>query len=628
MGTVNVQGVCKQFGGQIVLDQATVEFHSGETVGLVGPNGAGKSTLFKIIEGEMQPDLGTVTCSRGMELGYLSQESDLDPNKGLRDEVMGAFEHLFAMEKRLHDLSDRMAAGEAVLDEYDRLQHRFDAAGGYDHEQRLNQVLGGLGFGPEEYGLPVSAMSGGQRSRASLAKLLLQDSQFLLLDEPTNHLDIDAVRWLERFLVGHRGGAVVISHDRYLLDRLATRIVELEKHRLVTYPGNYSNYVKTRELRLLTQGRQFEKDREFIEKERAFINKHMAGQRTKEAQGRRTRLERRIGNGEFVLEKPAESRRVKFDFDEGLELDGPVLRADGLAKAYDDKQLFRDLNIRLDSGMRLCITGPNGVGKSTLLKVVMDQVERDDGEFEFHRRANIGYYAQDATELKEEQTVVDAIREVRPEFSEERTRTLLGAFRFSEERVFKKLGQLSGGERSRVRLVKLLLSSPNVLILDEPTNHLDIGSREALEQALADYKGTIIAVSHDRYFLDRTADRLLVMRPEGCRTFAGNYSDYIGQLEREQQVQTKAKQQNQRGKKNQRREKRREESPFDRMTIAEIETVIMEREEVVAEINERFADPEVHKNREKTVSLSAELEVARAELLAAEQAWSERADES
>lgn len=628
MGTVNVQGVCKQFGGQIVLDQATVEFHTGETVGLVGPNGAGKTTLFKIIEGEMKPDLGTVTRSKGMELGYLSQESDLDPDGTLRKEVMGAFDHLFTMEKRLHDLSDRMAAGEAVMDEYGRLQHQFDAAGGYDYEQRLDQVLGGLGFGPEEYDLAVSAMSGGQKSRAALAKLLLRDSTFLMLDEPTNHLDIDAVRWLEKFLANHRGGAVIISHDRYLLDRLATRIVALESHRLVTYPGNYSNYVQVKELRSLTQGRQFEKDREFIEKERDFINKHMAGQRTKEAQGRRTRLERRIADGEFVLEKPTASRKVKFEFDDGLELDGPVLRADGLAKAYDDKQLFSDLNIRLDSGQRLCITGPNGVGKSTLLKVVQDLVERDAGTFEFHRRAHIGYYAQDAAELNEEQTVVEAIREIKPVYSEEQARTLLGAFHFTEERVFKRLGQLSGGERSRVRLIRLLLRSPNVLILDEPTNHLDIASREALEQALSDYTGTIIAVSHDRYFLDRTADRLMVMRPEGCRTYTGNYSDYIEVIEQEQRAQTKEKQQSQKKKRDDRKAARREESPFDRMTVEEIEMVIMEREAAVAEINERFADPEMLKDRDKTVALTEELESAKAELAAAEEAWGERADQA
>ncbi len=628
MGTVSVQGVCKQFGGQIVLDQVSIEFHSGEIVGLVGPNGAGKSTLFKIIEGELQPDLGKVTWSKGMDLGYLAQETSFDPSAGLRDVVTTAFDHIFAMEKKLHDLSDRMAAGEDVMAHYDRLQHQFEAAGGYDYEQRLDQVLGGLGFGPQDEDLKVSAMSGGQKSRVALAKLLLRESRFLMLDEPTNHLDIDAVRWLEKFLAGHRGGAVIISHDRYLLDRLVSRVVELENHRLVSYSGNYTNYVQTKELQLLTQGRQFEKDREFIEKEQAFIAKHMAGQRTKEAQGRRTRLERRMADGEFVMDKPTENRKVKFEFDEGLSLDGPVLRADGLAKAYDEKQLFSDLTIRLDSGQRLGITGPNGVGKSTLLKIVQDLVEKDAGEFEFHRKAHIGYYAQDAGGLKEDQLVVDAIREIRPVFSEEQARTLLGAFHFTEERVFKKLGQLSGGEQSRVRLLRLLLTSPNVLIFDEPTNHLDIASREALEQALADYEGTIIAVSHDRYFLDRVADRLLVMRPGVCRTYTGNYSAYIEEVEREQQEQNKQKKKSQAKKNEQRKAERRKESPFDRMTIDEIETVIMEREALVAELNERFADPEVMKDREKTMALSDELAAAKADLAEAEDAWSERAEQA
>ncbi len=635
MGSISVQGVSKQFGSQVVLDNVSIDLHAGRTVGMVGPNGAGKTTLFKIIAGIMSPDLGTVTRSKGVQIGYLAQEPEVDSANTVHDEVSSVFAGLFALERRLHDLSEQMATTtdsdilQELMTQYDRVSAQFDAAGGYTHEQRIAEILGGLGFSNDDWSLPVSVLSGGQRCRLALAKLLLQDRQMLLLDEPTNHLDIDAVRWLEKFLAGHHGGAVIISHDRYLLDRLADSIIEVDNRHLTTYPGNYTNYSKTKSLRHLTQQRQFEKDAEFIEKERAFIAKHLAGQRTKEAQGRRARLERRIKDGEFVLEKPESRRQVRFTFTGNVLESGTVCRVDELAKSYDDKKLFSDLSLQVDAGKRLGITGPNGTGKTTLLRILLSSVPADKGEFTFHSQSNIGYYAQDAEGLDCSKLVIDEIRAADGALTEQEARSLLAGFNFRGDDVFKGVSSLSGGEQSRIRLMKLLMSDPNVLILDEPTNHLDVASREALEEALTDFPGTIITVSHDRYFLDKIVDQLIVIRPEGHERCLGNYSDYI-RLQDDRKAQIAAKNNvTQKGKVENTRKStgKKGNSPasrFDAHKIEELEELIVKLEDRLADMTARFADPGLAKNPEALARQQNEFDICKAELSEAEQVWNER----
>jgi len=355
MGTIRFQNVAKQFGGQIVLADVTLELHSGQSTALVGANGAGKTTLFRLITGAQTPDSGTVTCSRGLDVGYLAQEPEVRGDVTLRAAVTEAFTELIALEQKLHALAEQMAAEHDSpeladhMAEYDRINARFEAAGGYGFEQRVDEILGGLGFAKSDYELPVRVLSGGQKCRAALAKLLLQERQFLLLDEPTNHLDIDAVRWLEKFLANYHGGAVIISHDRYLLDRVAERTIEVANARATSYTGNYSRYVETRELHRKTQARQYEKDKAFIEKERAYIAKHLAGQRTRQAQGRRTRLERQLAAGELTTSLPGADRRaaaLRFD---DVDISGQegkeIVRVDGLAKAFGEKRLFADLSL-------------------------------------------------------------------------------------------------------------------------------------------------------------------------------------------------------------------------------------------------------------------------------------------
>ncbi|GMU22342.1 MAG: ABC transporter ATP-binding protein [Phycisphaerae bacterium] len=637
MAAVNIQSVTRQFGTQVVLEDVSLELQAGEVTGLVGANGSGKTTLFRLVTGELQPDVGTVTRSRGLEIGYLKQEPEVTPERTLHDEVGSVFENLLALEAKLHDLSEEMAAAHddavrlaELMAAYERVNAQFIAAGGHTFEARLNEILGGLGFMPADYALPMAVLSGGQKCRAALAKLLLQDRPFLLMDEPTNHLDIDAVRWLEKFLAGHHGGAVIISHDRYLLDRLCERIVEVERRRVFSYPGNYTNFVKTRKLRELTLARQYEKDKAFIEKERDYYARyHAAGERGKQAKGRITRLERQLEAGELVTDAPQARRTLKLSFDRVDARGGTVLRCDELNMAFGDKKLFAGLTLEIRSGERFGITGPNGTGKSTLLRILLGQVEPLAGAVKYDVRRSVGYYAQEPAALDPKRNIVDEIRSHRPDLSEQEARSLLGAYLFRGDDVFKPLGLLSGGEQSRVRLATLILQSPEVLVLDEPTNHLDIPSREALEEQLEEFGGTVIVVSHDRYFLDRIVDRLLVLRPEGWRVHNGNYSSYIAEVERQRESGSKADGERKKGARpsGPGARPRRPSSRFDRMSLEQIEALIIQREDLLAELNEKFGDPNIYKDPPALAELNTQLAGVKAELAELNAAWEERVEE-
>ncbi len=630
MGLVALHSVTRQFGGRVVLDDVTVELSTGETVGIVGPNGAGKSTMFRLILGELTPDMGAVRRSRGLEIGHLPQDPQLDPNRSLHDEVLSAYAPVLALEQRMHELSERMthaAPGDdldALMREYDRVNAEFLAAGGYTIEQRVKEVLCGVGFAERDFTLPTAALSGGQRCRTALAKLLLEPDAYLLLDEPTNHLDMTAVAWLERFLASRPGGAAIVSHDRYLLDRVAQRIVEVDRGKIRSYPGNYSNYVQSRERNRLTQVRQFEKDREFIAKEKDFIARHMAGQRSKEARGRRTRLERQLADGELTLERPVERRKFEFDFDADVDEGRVVIEAIGLSKSYGPRTLFSGVSLKLGSKHRMGIIGPNGVGKSTLLKIITGALTPDAGTVRIDGRARTAYFTQDASDLDPEQTVLGSVLAVRPDLDEARARSLLGHFLFSGEDVFKPAGRLSGGEQSRVRLVRMILSHPNVLILDEPTNHLDIRAREALEDALSDFPGAILAVSHDRYFLDRIADRIFEMQPESCRLIQGNYSDYSRVAEAEASERARAARE-ERARPGEPRAQRPAEKRSKRK-LAEIEDELARVSKEIDAIHEQFADPGVYKDGPRMAALRAELDRCQARSAELESLWFEAAE--
>ena len=638
MSALELQGVSKQYGTQIVLDDVSLVVHPNERIGLIGANGAGKTTLFRIMAGLLPPDLGQVICGRRVSIGMLHQEPSVDAANTLHDEVVSVFSELSDLEHRIQEVSDRLAraaeAGESVeslMAEFDRLHHRFDAAGGHAIQVRTNEILGGLGFTQEDHARSIGQLSGGQRCRAALAKLLLQDKDLLLLDEPTNHLDIDAVRWLEKFLCQHAGSAIIISHDRYLLDRLCTRIVELERRSVFSYPGNYSRFAETKNLRLLSEERQFEKDKAFIKKEQAFIAKHMAGQRTKEAQGRRKRLERRLAADEFVTETAASSSAMRLTFGDGNTTGSDFIRCDDLGMAFDDKRLFSGLSFQVPPGERLAITGPNGTGKTTLFRIIMGELEPVSGTLDIPPSLRIGYYAQEGKHLDPSKTVLQHIRSAREGFDELQARSFAARFLFTGENVFKEIGTLSGGEQSRVRLAALLLSGPDVLILDEPTNHLDIPSREVLEEALLEFSGSIIVISHDRYFLDRVAQRLLVIRPEGHVIHSGNYSSYIEFLEqdrarRESESRKKSKEKSE-ARKPKEKPARSTSSRFDAMSVEDLEAMVIDLECKLSDIQEKFGDPAIYKNPEELETLQEEQAFLEQELSEVDQAWQERAEE-
>jgi ATP-binding cassette subfamily F protein 3 len=531
----------KSYGAHDVLRGVNMQANPGDRIGLVGRNGAGKTTIFRIVTQAEEPDRGKLTRARGLKIGLLEQQPFFSGSSTVREEALSVFTRFRETEKQMASLEHLMAEAsgeqlEEALHTYSDLRHRYEMEGGFTYEPRAESVLIGLGFRKDEFGRPVTELSGGQKARLALAKLLLSEPDLLLLDEPTNHLDIDAVEWLEEFLADYPSAFMIVSHDRFLLDKTAARIIEVDNGRATAYPGNYSDYFKQREERLLTQLRQYEQQQELIARTEEFIRRNIAGQKTKQAKARRNMLERldrveavRHGRvGEFAaLDQPLGEVRPRVS--------SFVLTVLDLEVGYAGKAIAGPVSTQLRRGERLGIIGPNGSGKSTFLKTVIGGIEPVAGEFIWGANVSIGYYDQELTQLDLSNTVFHELqavalglgaRETGGVSIEERLRTYLGRFLFVGDEVFKQVSKLSGGERGRLALAKLIYSRPNVLVLDEPTNHLDILSREALESALEEYAGTIICVSHDRYFLDRIATEILHFESGSVTHFAGSYSEY------------------------------------------------------------------------------------------------------
>jgi ATP-binding cassette subfamily F protein 3 len=503
------------FSGRRVLDAASLNLHEGETVGLIGANGSGKTTLLRIIAGAAQPDSGRVDRRKELRIGFMEQEPDLRSDISLHDAALSAFADLLDTERRMREL-EREIAGAAADQRHDRLrqlgalQARFEHAGGYEHESRTEAALMGMGFTRDEFARPVSVLSGGERTRLVLARLLLRDADLLLLDEPTNHLDLAGIEWLETYLrKKFRGAALIVSHDRLFLDRTVTKVLDLDAGRVKEYPGNYTQYAGQKALHRLEQTRQYQEQRAFIEKEEDFIRRYHAAQRGREARGRQKRLDRieRIA-------APTHHRKIAVRFQPRRESGEICIRAEGLSKGYGELPLFRDLDLEVARGERVAIIGPNGSGKTTLLKILLGETEPDGGTLYVGHNVSFGCLEQEPAGLNSDQTVLEAVWARDRKQDEVAVRSLLGRFLFSgDDAVGKRLRDLSGGERTRVALAGLMVDRPNALLLDEPTNHLDIPSREALEAALESYGGTLIMVSHDRYFINRLAQKLLVLDP-------------------------------------------------------------------------------------------------------------------
>ncbi|HKQ49266.1 MAG TPA: ABC-F family ATP-binding cassette domain-containing protein [Phycisphaerae bacterium] len=635
MSAVSIQGVVKSYGGHVVLDGVSLDLHKGEKVGLIGANGSGKTTLFKLIVGAEKPDRGDIAVSAGTTIGYLPQEPQLPEDAPLIEAVGAVFEEHRQLEAELailsHDISaahDR-AQGGNLFEKYDRLRARFEAGGGYDYEIRLREVLGGLGFAPEEYQQSVSQLSGGQKCRAALARLLLEEADFLLLDEPTNHLDIDATRWLERHLALHRGGAVIISHDRYLLDRVVTKIVEVEDKRVSVYPTNYTNYAQAKRLRLLQAQRDFEKQDAWLAHQRDYIDRsRYAKDSAKQARGRQKYLDRMEADGRILKKPKGDTAAMKLRLKSDERGGDMVIRCEKATKAFGDVVLIRDLDFEMTRGEKIGIIGPNGVGKTTLLRMLLGQTPPTGGKVRLFENLRVGYYDQEHRDLDESLTVLEAVRAVRPEMSEGQARSFLALFLFRGEEVFKRVGSLSGGEQSRVLLARLVWQSPQMLILDEPTNHLDIPAREALEEALTHYTGSILAVSHDRYFLDRVAERLLVLVERGRHELiAGSWSAYatiLAQREEASRAEEARRREELREKQRHAADsgpKKKSRSKYAAKKVEEIEERIMAAESRMKELETAFADPALMKDADRAKALHAEYDALRAELAALNAEW-------
>jgi len=604
------------FESQVIFDHLDLKIYPAEKIGLVGSNGCGKTTLLKMILGIIQADAGDIHQRKGLRIGYLPQEPVFSGEKTVLEELHAGAQEILNLQKRMHDAAEALShfSGDelnSAMQQYERLSSEFEIAGGYKYETKIKEIAAGLGLQEKHYLLKTTQLSGGQLSRLGLARVLLADANLLLLDEPTNHLDWDATLWLEKFLKNFNGAAMIVSHDRFLLDRLVCKIVEITDNKANVFTGNYSTYRKEKERRDLELERQYEQRTEFIEKTRDFIVRNINRKGSKKvAQGRQTRLDKLLKANPDFLEKARHTRELSFKFAEvenrGKRVDAAV-NCKNLTKSFGSLTLFENLSFEIMTSQRTGIIGPNGMGKTTLLKLALGQIEPTAGKITIKPSLSVGYLDQAGAELDSENTVLEEAMSVIPEMLPEQMRRRLGAFLFVKDDAFKKVADLSGGERNRLALCKLVLSEPEVLILDEPTNHLDIPSIEALENALADYTGTIIIISHDRFFLDRTVQRLIVLGADELGKMApgkfefidgsfGRYAELLEQRALEQEMKKESA-----SPKKSKQDKPRKTTPpelkqFNGWKVEKIEQAIEETEAKIKELHESFGNEKIYKD--------------------------------
>lgn len=528
-------GITKAFGENTIVTDGSFHIEDHEKVALVGPNGAGKSTLLKMIVGELSPDHGDVILTKGKTLGYLAQHQDMSGSATIYEEVRLAKADLIEMERQIRSIEQELPAleGEALsarLETYNRLMAEFERQNGYAYESEITGVLKGLGFTEDDFSKPVSTLSGGQKTRVSLGKLLLTKPDILLLDEPTNHLDLTSIAWLETYLLNYQGAVLIVSHDRYFLNRVVTKVLEIELGQLSTYLGNYATYAEKKQQVREARLKEYLKQQQEIKHQEAVIEKLRSFNREKSirrAESREKMLEKMT-----PVEKPMEvNTQIQLTLEPSCISGNDVLKVEHLSKSFPNQTLFQDISFEIKRGEHVAIIGDNGTGKTTLLKILNEVLPADGGTFILGTNVHIGYYDQEHHVLNMEKTIFDEISDAYPSLTGTRIRNMLAAFLFTGDDVFKRIKDLSGGERGRVSLAKLMLSEANFLILDEPTNHLDITSKEILEKALNDYTGTILYVSHDRYFINQTATRILDLVNQTFVNYIGNYDYYLEKKE-------------------------------------------------------------------------------------------------
>ena len=637
---LQVNQLTKYFAADLILTNIKFEIQNHDRVALVGRNGAGKSTLLKIIAGQESHDSGEIIRPKGTSIGYLAQNTGLQSTMSIWDEMLNVFAHLQNMEKDLRRLENHMSDQEfltnpaeydRILKEYDFLQVQFKEKGGYQYEADIRSVLHGLNFQSFDYSTKISTLSGGQKTRLALAKLLLTRPDILILDEPTNHLDIDTLAWLEQYLQGYDGSILIVSHDRYFLDKVVNQVYEISRHQLGKFPGNYSAYLNQKAENYERDMKQFEKQQDEISKLQDFIQRNLArASTTKRAQSRRKQLEKYDR-----MDKPlGDEKSASFSFQIDRQSGNDVLKANTLAIGYDNEKVSETISFSLSRGDSTALVGPNGVGKSTLLKTIMEKLPSLAGSIDYGSGLSISYYDQEQAELSSNKKVLNELWDDYPLKSEKEIRTVLGNFLFSGDDVLKIVSTLSGGEKARLALAKLMLEKANFLILDEPTNHLDLDSKEVLENALIDYPGTILFVSHDRYFINRIATKIIELDRNGATEFLGDYDYYLEKKLEQQELlalaQEKVKptitdttkqdksayQQDKETKKLERQRKRRME---------EVEASIEELELSLSHYEEQLCDPAIFQDHEKTSDIHTKIENIKEKLEVLMQEWTELA---
>ena len=625
---LSIQDIHKAFGTNEVLRGASLTLQNGERMGLVGVNGSGKSTLMKIIAGLEHEDSGTISMQKGLRLGYLAQQGEVDPERTVLEEMESVFEPVVKMEQELRAIEKEMA--QATEDEqllrrlgsrYDSLNRAFENAKGYGWKSEVQKVLAGLGFRKEQQSQKASILSGGERTRLCLGRMLLQEPDLLLLDEPTNHLDLKSISWLEDYLGSYRGAVLVISHDRYFMDHVCDHIGELLFGRMELYDGNYTEYVEQRAERFEVRMKTWELQQKEIERQKAIIERYRSFNREKSIRAAESR-EKRLEKIER-LEKPKDEHSVHFHFSCRRRTGEDVLMITELRKGFEDRVLFDHVNMHLRSGDRVALIGDNGVGKTTLLKCILSQEKPDNGTIRFGTGVDIGYYDQHQAGLHPEKTVLDEVWDDFRRLDQTEVRGALGMFLFSGDDVLMPISTLSGGEKGRVALTKLMLHQDNLLLLDEPTNHLDMDSREVLEQALEEFPGTILAISHDRYFINRFANRVAVLEEGGMREYLGNYDDYFEKINRAQEPDGSGPQitrtQLDREKKKSREERRKLTELKALQEKAEQD--VMAAEEEAAQMEEKLQDPAIWQDPEKAQALSKAYQAKKQEIERLYEAW-------
>ena len=624
------QDLEQRFGGNTIFSNISFSVPDNARIGLVGPNGAGKTTLLKIMTGQQEPTSGQFTINKGLKVGYIAQENALDEDKTIWDEMLTVFDNLIEKNKRITKMQEQIAEhpeDEDLLKRYDQLAYDFEQEGGFTYQAEIKSILNGFNFKENTWQKVIGTLSGGEKTRLAFVKLLLQKPPVLLLDEPTNYLDLDTLDWLEAFLKNYQGAIITVSHDQYFLDHLANQIFELNFGKLITFKGNYSQYVKERELMNNQQEAAYEKQQEKIKKEEEFIQKNLVrASTTKRAQSRRKALDKMER-----IKPPKHKQKVRINFTSDRPSGKEVLIAKDLTIGYPDKTMVSDIDFQVNKNDRVAIIGPNGIGKSTLLKTIMKKLEPKDGSIKYGASLDIGYYDQELQSLDPSKTVLDTIWDRHKTMPEKDVRSILASFLFTAEDIDKTVGQLSGGQKARLTLTVLSLEKDNFLLMDEPTNHLDIEAKEVLEQALDNYDGTLLFVSHDRYFINELANKIISVRDGHAKIYNGNYSYYLDEKAKqaasvqeakaEQTESTTSANQN-KGKLSYQEQKARDSQKRKlERAVSDAEARIEKLENEEQEIQTEMANPDIAASFEKLGPLQEKLSAVQEQLDQANTDW-------